>query len=141
MSIHICSLSDHEVSSSAADHFPLDVQQAEETFDLALVASLEIDVMPHLGDLRVPDYVITQLANVLQQGSQIRDDPQYRPPSPASPGTASQRASYEFENVDKFGESTSVEGTTELSRFLPRERFSYWCFDLLFLICSDMVQG
>ena len=44
--------------SSAADQFPLDVQEAEEKFDLALIATLEIDVVPQLGDARVPDSVI-----------------------------------------------------------------------------------
>lgn len=126
------------VSSSVAESFPLEVQQQEESFDLALIASLEIDVVPHLGDPRVPDYIIAQLANVLQQGSQIREDPEYRPPSPASLGSSSQRGSAE---LDGFGSHTLVEGTTEPGHFLPRERFSYWCFDLLFLICSSVAQG
>ena len=89
----------------------------------------------------MPDYVISQLASMLQQGSMIRDDPQYRPPSPASPDMVSHKVSYDFNETDKIGQYTPVEGTTELGRFLPRERFSYWCFDLLFLICSDVVQG
>jgi hypothetical protein len=124
--------------SSIAESFTLEIQQQEESFDLALVASLEIDVVPHLGDSRVPDYIITQLAKVLQQGSQIRDDADYRPPSPASLTTNSHRGSPE---LDTFGTSTQVEGTTESGNFLPRERFSYWCFDLLFLICSSVAQG
>ena len=126
--------------SSAADNFPLDVQHAEETFDLALVAALEIDVVPHLGDPRVPDYVISQLANMLQQGSQIRDD-HYRPPSPASSGSMSRTPSVEIKNIDTFGQYAVVEGSTEPGRFLSRERFSYWCFDLLFLVCSDVPHG
>ena len=126
------------VSSSAAENFALEKQQQEESFDLSLIASLEIDVVPHLGDSRVPDYIIAQLANVLQQGSQIRDDPEYRPPSPASLDTTSQKGSTDF---DSFGKHTLVEGTTEAGHFLPRERFSYWCFDLLFLVCSNVAQG
>ncbi|EKM50999.1 uncharacterized protein PHACADRAFT_128641 [Phanerochaete carnosa HHB-10118-sp] len=120
-----------------AEHFPLDVQEAEETFDLSLIAALEIDVVPYLGDLRVPDYILQQLATVLQRGSRIRDDHDYRPPSPASPGRNPNRASDEFEKVDKFGDVPMIEGTTEPGRYVPRERFSYWCFDLLFVICSD----
>ena len=117
----------------------MDVQEAEENFDLALIASLEIDVVPHLGDSRVPDDVVAQLAKVLQQGSRLRDVEDYSPASPQS--KASGRLSPDFEQVDHFGSDESTLGTTEASKFLPRERFSYWCFDLLFLICSDIAQG
>ncbi|KAI0338792.1 hypothetical protein BDW22DRAFT_1362507 [Trametopsis cervina] len=125
---------------SVADSFPLEVQQQEESFDLSLIASLEIDVVPHLSDPRVPDYIIAQLAKVLQQGSQIRDDAEYRPPSPASLESTPARASTESHALESFGDHTAGEGTTEPGRFLPRERFAYWCFDLLFLICSSVAQ-
>lgn len=97
--------------------------------------------MPYLGDPRVPDYIIAQLATVLQRGSRIRDDQDYRPPSPASPGSTSHRASYDFEKIERFGDVPAIEGTTDHGRFVPRERFSYWCFDLLFVICSDTAKG
>jgi hypothetical protein len=32
-------------------------------------------------------------------------------------------------------------GSTDFGNMVPRERFSYWCFDLLFLICSDVTRG
>ena len=32
-------------------------------------------------------------------------------------------------------------GTTAPSLLLPRERFAYWAFDLLFLICNASTQG
>lgn len=98
-------------------------------------------MVPYLGDMRVPDYIIQQLATVLQRGSRIRDDQGYRPPSPTSPGHKPNRTSYDFEKVEKFGDVPVIEGTTEIGRFVPRERFSYWCFDLLFNICSDTAQG
>lgn len=127
--------------SAIAENFTLDIQEEEESFDLSLVAALEIDVVPHLGDLRVPDYIITQLATVLQRGSRIRDDLDCRPPSPMSPGSKSQRQSYDFEKIEKFGDVQIHEGSTQGGRFVPRERFSYWCFDLLFVICSDTAKG
>ncbi|THH26880.1 hypothetical protein EUX98_g7308 [Antrodiella citrinella] len=123
---------------SVSESFPLGVQETEENFDLALIASLEIDVVPHLGDSRVPDDVVTQLAKVLQKGSRLREAEEISPMSPSSKGSG--RISPDFEKVDPFGSEESVLGTTEASKFLPRERFSYWCFDLLFLICSDVAQ-
>ena len=109
-----------------AESFPLEVQESEESFDLALIAALEIDVLPFLGDSRVPDYIISQLAKVLQQGSQIREVADYLPPSPKSPNVKSPRQSYEFEKAETFGNPKHAEGTTEPGRFLPRERFAYW---------------
>ncbi|TCD65014.1 hypothetical protein EIP91_003335 [Steccherinum ochraceum] len=125
---------------TVVDSFPLDVQEAEENFDLALIASLEIDVVPHLGDSRVPDDVVSQLAKVLSQGSRLRDADDLADLSFVSPKSkTSGRLSPDFEKVD-FGSEESTLGTTEAGKFLPRERFSYWCFDLLFLICSDVAQ-
>jgi hypothetical protein len=59
----------------------------EENFDLSLISSLETDVIPCLGGDRVPDYLITQLAKVLQQGSQLllnESDDDEHPPTPTS---------------------------------------------------------
>jgi hypothetical protein len=34
-----------------------------------------------------------------------------------------------------------MDGTTAEIVELPRERFAYWAFDLLFLICTESEQG
>ncbi|KAJ3003143.1 hypothetical protein NUW54_g5457 [Trametes sanguinea] len=132
---------------STSEHFPLEVQEAEENFDLSLVASLEIDVVPYLGDPSVPDYIISQLARVLQQGSRLRVTDDDLPPSPSSlpDSKDTHRATEDQSSSDlgkpaRFGDASIGMGTTAPGRFLPRERFSYWCFDLLFLICSDTSQ-
>ena len=136
--------------SSSAEGFPLDVQETEENFDLSLIASLEIDVVPYLGETTVPDYVVQQLARVLHQGSRLRSMDDDLPPSPSSipedfvRGSKRQSMSFpshDFDKLERFGKVTIGMGTTAPGRFLPRERFSYWCFDLLFLICSDVSQG
>ncbi|PPQ88757.1 hypothetical protein CVT25_008627 [Psilocybe cyanescens] len=31
-------------------------------------------------------------------------------------------------------------GTTDFGNLVPQERFSYWCFDLLLLVCSDVTR-
>lgn len=127
---------------------PPEVQEAEENFDLALIASLEIDVIPHLGDVRVPDSLIMQLAKVLHLGSKLREfddaSPPPSPPPPSTPpkkGSRTARSSDSFEKVDVAGDRDYTVGTTDSGTSLPRERFSYWCFDLLFLICSDTAKG
>ncbi|KZP24026.1 hypothetical protein FIBSPDRAFT_785328 [Athelia psychrophila] len=123
---------------SVADSFSLEMQEAEENFDLALIASLEIDVIPQLGDMRIPDALVAELAKVLRQGSCLHEvDLPRSPPPVAASKTPSHKSSpsHDFEtvNMHEFGNTFSGES-------LPRERFSYWCFDLLFLICSDTAK-
>ncbi|KAH7925996.1 hypothetical protein BV22DRAFT_1111998 [Leucogyrophana mollusca] len=125
---------------STAENFSLEVQEAEENFDLALISSLEIDVIPHLGDARVPDYLIAQLAKILHQSSQLykENSEAQRLESPAvnEPSTASSSLdSHDFEKLDL----DSI-GSTSTGVLVPRERFSFWCFDLLFLICSNVTN-
>jgi len=124
-----------QILSSDADGFSLSEQDDEENFDLCLISSLETDVIPCLGDDRVPDYLITQLAKVLQQGSQLllnESDDEY-PPSLTKPDTKSASRAGKADN-ERMGSTAPVRGVS-------RERFSYWCLDLLFLICSDTSKG
>ncbi|KAJ7641694.1 hypothetical protein FB45DRAFT_900796 [Roridomyces roridus] len=115
---------------STAEAFSLEVQEAEENFDLALIGALEIDVVPHLGDKRVPDSLVGMLAKVLHQGSRLYE---VQPQSPVSSS-----GSREFEKIDLDGNYEN--GSTQPGTVVPRERFSYWCFDLLFLICSNTTK-
>ena len=137
-------------SSSAADTFALDVQESEENFDLALIASLEIDVVPYIGDRRIPDILVSQLGKILHAGSQACDIGSGSSPIPligsSSPNytTSSNSASSPINYTAKIIPVDIDErylGTTEIRKPAPRERFSYWCFDLLFLICSDTTKG
>ena len=124
--------------SSAADSFLLSEQEDEENFDLSLIASLETDVIPCLGDDRVPDYLITHLAKVLQQGSQLllHDLDDDYPPTPSSLTKSETKSSARSDKAD-----IEMMGSTAPVRGVSRERFSYWCLDLLFLICSDTSKG
>ena len=97
-------------------------------------------MIPCLGDDRVPDYLITQLAKVLQQGSQLllnESDDEY-PPTPSS--LTKPNGKLEFAAWGDKADSERM-GSTESARGVSRERFSYWCLDLLFLICSDTSKG
>jgi hypothetical protein len=41
------------ICSTAIEKFSLEDQEVEENFDLSLISSLEIDLVPHLGDTGV----------------------------------------------------------------------------------------
>jgi hypothetical protein len=130
-------LFDRPPTSSAAETLPLEAQEAEENFDLALIASLEIDVAPHLGDSRVPDYLVSQLAQILHRGSVLYEPEPEHIDANASPVKARHSGKVEKVNVDQQYDL----GSTEFGSLVPRERFSYWCFDLLFLTCSNTTNG
>jgi hypothetical protein len=110
-----------------------------------LITSLETDVIPCLGDDRVPDYLITQLAKVLQQGSQLLQHEQDEdlPPTPVSPPQSKSKS--KSKSTTRKGKAQAddeaVMGSTAPVREVSRERFSFWCLDLLFLICSDTAKG
>ena len=91
-----------------------------------------------LGDERVPDYLITQLAKILQQGSQLLQDgsSEEYPPTPTSATHPEIRST----TVSGKAEDEEVGSTVPLLA-VSRERFSYWCLDLLFFICSDTAKG
>ncbi|KAF9222197.1 hypothetical protein BS17DRAFT_195192 [Gyrodon lividus] len=130
---------------SAAENLDLEEQEAEENFDLALISSLEIDLVPHLGNSRIPDYLVAQLAKILYQGSQLYKSPLDISRS-TSPGlgdrmgtrnnAGSSRNSYE--DLEKLDLESL--GSTATGDLVSRERFSFWCFDLLFLICSNVTS-
>jgi hypothetical protein len=123
---------DQSTVSSISETFPLQAQEEEENFDLALIASLEIDVVPHIGDSRVSDHLVGQLSKILHKGSLLYKDTVERSGS-ITPN------SHGIENIDI--ETQYQLGTTGTGSPMPRERFSYWCFDLLFLICANTTQG
>ncbi|KAG6333293.1 hypothetical protein ID866_5795 [Astraeus odoratus] len=128
---------------SAAETFSLEEQETEENFDLALISAMEIDLVPYLGASRVPDYLIIQFAKVLHQGSQLMKTSSSPPLS-----LGLKNGSHSMESADislvpfGFQESNSEGfGSTAISSSIPRERFSFWCFDLLFLVCSNVPSG
>lgn len=140
----------------------LEAQAQEEQFDLALLNSLEIDVVSRIGDSNVPDDLIVQLGKTLQIASRIHDlDLQREAASsnfssprssiashPETNGKAAKSKTHgrseskDFKPAGKVNGHVDIpDGGTSTGKLLPRERFSYWCFDLLFLICSDVVKG
>ena len=127
--------------------FPLETQESEENFDLALIASLEIDVVPYLGASRVPDYLILQLGKMLHSGSQLQQpedghDAGSKTPNATPPDVTKSKSHNGKKSPNKGSSIVEVEiGTTRSGKLVPRERFSYWCFDLLLLICSDVAKG
>jgi hypothetical protein len=91
---------------------------------------LETDVVPCLWG-----YPIMQLAIILQQGSQLLQDrsSEEYPPTPTS-------LTHRPTPLSGKAEGEEVGSTVPLLA-VERERFSYWCFDLLFFFCSDTAKG
>ncbi|GAA5895692.1 hypothetical protein JCM8208_005301 [Rhodotorula glutinis] len=120
----------------------------EENFDIALLISLERDVLPNFGSSFVPDTLIRRLGKTLQLASRLHhldlptplpshsqhnghpyDTP---PPTPPEP-----RFDPDFDR-QVVGE---MQGTTVEVVEAARERFGYWCLDLMFHMCEGGEQA
>jgi hypothetical protein len=162
------------VCSRAILNMSLDERRTEENFDLDVLctiyisflckrvdwlafltfhaASIQADVVPHLGDRRVPSTTIKTLASCLQEASRVYDLdlPLSSPPSVSTPATSLSPSSPPLltPEENRFATSfarqaahESVEGTTAEIVPRPRERFAYRAFDLLFALCDRRMGG
>ena len=124
-----------------ASDWALEVQDPEEEFDLGYIKASQTDIFPYLGNSRVPDDLVSQFGKILQNASRLHRMDIDRPRSPESIGGRTLvekhhgklRGAREFDDLD----FTQIVGATVPMVQLPRERYAYWCFDLLFLIYSN----
>ncbi|PWN51612.1 hypothetical protein IE53DRAFT_43521 [Violaceomyces palustris] len=136
-----------------------EIRLEDEEFDLRVLATLERDILPFLGSERVPRDLIENVARSLCRSSRLyhlqgggegvegraRAGTSSPPPWVGSDreggvkketkvGTNGRQAGFESSERESRGGGY---GTRSKIQALPRERFGYWSFDLLFLICSD----
>jgi len=115
--------------------------------------TLEGAILPNLGNQRVPTDAIVSLAQALCDTSHLhnrarRSSPDSQSMSPTAVSTRDSGNSRVHARDKGVGEynipscsDTALEGTTIDDYELPRERFAYWCFDLLFLMSNRMPEG
>ena len=117
----------------------MDEQEADENFDFSVIACLENDVVPQLGDPRLSDKVVVELGQTLQRGSTVYElEDTLSASSTATAGISRAAPGVEQVNVDT---QYSELGSSRTGKTAPRERFSYWCLDLLFAVCSSEHRG
>lgn len=114
-------------------------------------------MLPSLGQMRVASDTILLLAESLCSASRLyeiaRYDTGHQLPSPsrwaatsqdsiAAKRAASGRLQDDCDTRDgSSSSSTTLIGTTVEEVELPRERFAYWCLDLLFLMAARLDTG
>ena len=120
----------------------------EENFDLALLVSLEQDVLPYIGAPSVPDELVRRLGKTLQAASRLYelDLPNFAhlgttggEPDEASSGSGSSagtRKETRFEPDFDVQAAGETHGTTAEVVEVGRERFAYWSFEMLFAMCE-----
>lgn len=130
----------------ALDLSPAD-QQADEDFDMAVIATIEMHLLPQLGHAQVPADAISTLTKALKDGSRLYDlaiEDHDGLASPAMTLVNSGEGRFKEDYADQSSWSTingEMDGTTIGERERPRERFAYWAFDLLFSMCASAGQG
>lgn len=120
-----------EADSQPVLSMTLKQQRAEEDFEYAVLSSLESDIVPRLGNSAIPDDAIIALARSLSAASNLHEPKHEEAPKAAkSP------------RPDGSVRSPLLPaGSTEDELDLPRERFSYWCLDLLFSMCTGRADS
>lgn len=116
-----------------------------------LSVALEQDVLPHIGNSSVPDDLIQRLGKYIQIASRLYSlDLQQTPSRRTSSASESISALSDRPSIAKESRFDSdfdrqskgkMYGTTVDIVEVSRERFAYWCFDLLFVMCSDCEDG
>ncbi|KAN0061681.1 Endocytosis and vacuole integrity protein [Thecaphora frezii] len=113
---------------SGATGLSTERREADERFDLCLLATIENHVLPAIGHDNVPDELIRQLGRALVANSRPCT---VQSPASGSGGCAQDGPTTHVPAVPSLGLKV------ELLADNPRERFAYWCFDLAMLACSD----
>ena len=115
--VFISLLKRHAPVSSATDSLPFTEKDGKDDFDLSFITPLEDDVIPCLCHNRVHEYLIIQLAKVLEQDSRILQYEQDHghsptPGNPAQPKTRSAARSSEADTAGQHGTHRGgLEGT------------------------------
>lgn len=120
----------------------------DEEFDHAFIANIETYVYPNLGSPRIPESIIINFGTVLQHASKVHeprsithlpllDDASDEGSIVAVEGDSTLKSRKGFDEAELL----DVVSLTVHTHILPREQFSYWCFDLLILLCSRNAIG
>jgi hypothetical protein len=123
--------------STVAERLEPTVREADEAFDRAWLASLEADIIPHLGKPRISASILEYVARILHEGSRLHE---FESPTLAAEDSLDQSAS-KPDRMDRGERRTYEYPTTHGGTLMPREEFSYWCLDLLFGICSSSASS
>jgi hypothetical protein len=120
----------------------------DEEFDHAFIADIKTYVYPNLGHPRIPEDIISNFGKVLQHASKVHEPHSITPLLlPDDSSDQASNATVEEDSTSKIrkgfdeAELLDVVSLTVHTHILPRERFSYWCFDLLILLCSRNATG
>lgn len=116
--------------------------------------TLQVDILPKLGRPKVPTDAIASLAQALRDASRLHQlaldwsEASLASPSltAASSGQSlNRKPAAAFVSASDFKSRSSsdgtLDGTTIDDEELPRERFAYWCLDLLFHMCTRAQDG
>lgn len=108
-----------------------DAREDEEMFDLVALATIENHVWPLLGRVDVPQVCTTRLSQALAKASHLSSAETRDKISTKGPFTPP-----DSDVEDESGKRIKRSLPSVDNDDVPRERFSYWCFDLMILLCS-----
>ncbi|EJU01163.1 hypothetical protein DACRYDRAFT_22928 [Dacryopinax primogenitus] len=127
---------------SAGLVMPLVEQDSEEQFDRSLLLAMEQHVLPYLGKQKLPIDLVQRLPQLLESSSVLhRPEDELNfvpvPDTHASPLTQDNQPHTPQSVAARSRSEHAIYGDPVSVTALSRERFRYWCFDLLFATCSN----
>lgn len=105
--------------------------------------TIETDVLPFIGSKLIPDDLVRRLGQSLQSASRLydldlsdADDTASLSDNARDSANSSVKETRFDHDFDRQALGSDMHGTTAEIVERPRERYAYWCLDLLFLMCA-----
>ncbi|KAF7724885.1 hypothetical protein EC973_000598 [Apophysomyces ossiformis] len=109
----------------------------DEHFDISVLSVIQADIVPYLGQPRVPNEVIQKLVHVIRESSQLyyvdQSDGHRKGESEEEKATKELAIEEETTAIDR---SSDIVGTTGTIVPVMKESFAYASFKTLFSLCS-----
>ncbi|KAK0563679.1 Endocytosis and vacuole integrity protein [Tilletia horrida] len=126
--------------------------EQDEVFDLILLSTFEKSILPFLGLPQVPSELIVNFSRVLSQATSLYTPvtlshgadgtPNVTNSAAARKGGAGHRKQQSSGKQQGNGAAFRGNGYGTTADIIPTSRlhFAYWAFDLLFLMCSNVIR-
>ncbi|KAG0164957.1 hypothetical protein DFQ30_009163 [Apophysomyces sp. BC1015] len=114
----------------------------DEHFDISVLSVIQTDIVPYIGQPRVPSEVIQKLVNVIRESSQLyyvdQSDVHRKEESEEEKATKALAIEDDAGAIDR---SSDIVGTTGTIVPVMKESFAYASFKTLFSLCSAEKEG
>lgn len=122
--------------SSPPESMKIEELDVDEHFDISVLNAIQNDIVPHLGQPRVPIEVIEKLVNVIRESSRL-----YYVEDVMTEKSHEENGRSNKSTILANDRSSDIVGTTGTIVPVMKESFAYASLMTLFTLCSAEKQG